>query len=213
MKAPFQRRSVQLLGFCSIAQVSQTTGRPCSIRKSFRSRSAQPFLALLVASFVGLEARADASSGLADYAMESIDSKQRVESLIRDWFASLENPAIDSKQSSSFLSETSFEFRSKDEAVQSRAEYLASISDLRASRPHTEYQLDSIEIESVEPDLYRARFQFNRRFLDEAGIPHVARREHIWMIRSESNAAPVILQIEERPLLFFPGTGPQVVCY
>jgi hypothetical protein len=142
-----------------------------------------------------------------------MDSEQRVETLIRDWFASLENPAIDSNQLSIDLFETSFEFQSIDEGVRNRSEFLASISDLRASRPHTEYQLDSIKIESVEPDLYRARFQFNRRSLDEAGIPHVARREHIWMVRSESNATPVILQIDERPLLFFPGTGPQVVCY
>jgi hypothetical protein len=168
---------------------------------------------LLILGFVGSDARADTSSDPADYAIHSIDSKQRVETLVHDWFASLANPAIDSNQLSLFLSETSFEFRSIDEIVRGRSEFLASISNLRASRPHTEYQLDSIRIESVKPDLYRARFQFNRRALDEAGIPHVARREHIWMVRSESNAAPVILQIEERPLLFFPGTGPQIVCY
>ena len=202
-----------MLGVCSIAQVSRNTCRPRSIRKRSRSRSTQLLLALLILGFVGSDARADTSSDPADYAIHSIGSKQRVETLVHDWFASLANPAIDSNQLSLFLSETSFEFRSIDEAVRDRSEYLASLSNLRASRPHTQYQLDSIRIESVKPDLYRARFLFNRRVLDEAGIPHVARREHIWMVRSESNAAPVILQIEERPLLFFPGTGPQVVCY
>jgi hypothetical protein len=162
---------------------------------------------------VGSAAAANTNSDSADHAIQSIDSEQRVEALIRDWFASLANPAIDPNQSSLFLFETSFEFQSIDEGVRNRSEFLASISNFRESSPQTEYQLDSIKIESVEPDLYRARFQFNRRSLDEAGIPHVARREHIWMVRSESNATPVILQIDERPLLFFPGTGPQVVCY
>ena len=202
-----------MFGVCSIAQASHDEWRPRSIRERSRSRSPHLFLALLVLGFVGSDVRAHTSPGSADDAVQSIDPKQRVETLIRDWFASLANPAIDPNQSSPFLFETSFEFQSIEEGVRNRSEFLASVSDLRASRPRTEYQLDSIKIESVEPDLYRARFQFNRRFLDEAGIPHVARREHIWMLRSESNAEPVILQIEERPLLFFPGTGPQVVCY
>jgi hypothetical protein len=41
----------------------------------------------------------------------------------------------------------------------------------------------------------------------------VARREHTWIVRSAANATPVILRMEERPLLFFSGTGPQIVCY
>jgi hypothetical protein len=171
------------------------------------------FLAILVIGFVGSDAPANTSSGSADYAIQSIDSEQRVEALIRDWFASLANPAVDLNQSSLFLSETPFEFRSIDGAVHSRNEFLASISNLHTSRVHTEYELDLIKIESVEPDLYRARFQFSRHSLDEAGIPHVARREHIWMVRVESNAAPVVLQVEELPVLIFPGTGPQVICY
>ncbi len=201
-----------MLGLCSIAQVTQNTRRH-SIRKPSRSRSAPLFFAILVVGSVGSAAAANTNSDSADHAIQSIDSEQRVEALIRDWFASLANPAIDPNQSSLFLFETSFEFQSIDEGVRNRSEFLASISNFRESSPQTEYQLDSIKIESVEPDLYRARFQFNRRSLDEAGIPHVARREHIWMVRSESNATPVILQIDERPLLFFPGTGPQVVCY
>ena len=202
-----------MLGVCSTAQVSQNTMRPRSIRKSSRSRSAPLILAILVVGFLGSYARANTTSGSAADAIQSIDSEQRVEALIRDWFASFANPTIDWNQSSRFLSEMSFEFRSIDGTVRSRSEFLASISNLHTSRVHTEYELDSIKIESVEPDLYRARFQFNRRSVDEAGIPHVARREHIWIVRSESNATPVVLQIEERPLLFFPGTGPQVVCY
>ncbi len=202
-----------MLGVRSIAQVSRNPWRPRSIRKNSRSRSAHLLLALLVVGFVGSHARADTGFDPADFAIHSIDSEQRIETLIRDWFASLANPAVDLNQSSLFLSETPFEFRSIDGAVHSRNEFLASISNLHTSRVHTEYELDSINIESVEPDLYRARFQFNRHSLDEAGIPHIARREHIWMVRVESNAAPVVLQVEELPLLIFPGTGPQVICY
>jgi hypothetical protein len=168
---------------------------------------------LLVVGFVGSHARADTSLDPADHAIHSIDSNQRVETLIRDWFASLANPAIDSKQLSGFLSETLFEFRSVDQGVRGRSEFLASISKFRASRPHTEYELDSIKIESVKPGLYRARFEFSTRALDEEGITHVARREHVWMVRSRSNETPKVLRIDERPLLAFSGTGPQIVCY
>jgi hypothetical protein len=33
------------------------------------------------------------------------------------------------------------------------------------------------------------------------------------IVRSDADATPVILRMEERPLLFFPGSGPQIVCY
>ena len=90
---------------------------------------------------------------------------------------------------------------------------LAWTSNLRATYPQIEYRLDPIRIRAEGQDRYRVRFEFDRHALDEAGLPHVARREHTWIVRSDANATPVILRMEERPLLFFPGTGPQIVCY
>ncbi|MBW1884306.1 MAG: hypothetical protein JRJ58_12300 [Deltaproteobacteria bacterium] len=49
--------------------------------------------------------------------------------------------------------------------------------------------------------------------MDDEGLPHIARREHVWLVRNVPGAAPVVLRIDERPLLAFPGTGPQIVCY
>jgi hypothetical protein len=70
-----------------------------------------------------------------------------------------------------------------------------------------------IHVVPVAGDVHRARFEFDRRAIDTSGAPHIARREHTWLVRRTKNDPPVILQIDERPLLAFPGTGPQIVCY
>jgi hypothetical protein len=149
----------------------------------------------------------------AGYAIASTDPELMVEALIRDWFAALADPANDSSRLEGFLAKTSFEYFSPDETLRGRDAFLASLSTLRALHATTEYRLGSIQIEAVEPRLYRARFEFNTRALDEAGIAHVARREHIWMVRSGLNEAPKILRIEDQPLLVYPGTGSQIICY
>jgi hypothetical protein len=184
-----------------------------SLGNSLRSRKALGLLAALVVGFAGPNAIAGSDSDSAGTAIASMDPQQRVEGLIRAWFAALADPAIDSNQLGVFLADASFEYRSADEDPRGRDAFLASISTLRTRHANTEYQLGSTQIEPVEPDLYRARFEFSTRALDEAGIAHVARREHIWTVRSGSNQTPKILRIEDQPLLVYPGTGSQIVCY
>ena len=88
----------------------------------------------------------------------------------------------------------------------------AWLADLRSSDPRVEFRIDELRITPLEPGLYRARFELDRRAFDPDGTPHVARWEHTWLVRSGSRDAPAILRIQQRPALSFPGTGPQIVC-
>ena len=76
-----------------------------------------------------------------------------------------------------------------------------------------EYRVGPIRIDAAGEDLYEARFEFDRLASDEAGIPHIARREQTWLVRDLSSGTAEILQVDERMLLAYPGTGPQMVCY
>jgi hypothetical protein len=90
----------------------------------------------------------------------------------------------------------------------------AWLSDRRAEHPRVEYRfIGDIRIDPAGEGLYRARFEFDRLAEDDAGTPHIARREHTWIVRDVPDATPVILRIDEQSKLAFPGTGPQIICY
>jgi hypothetical protein len=173
-------------------------------------------LVTLVALSVGaVDAEARASSGPDLAALEAAprDIEEHIKTLIHSWFAVLEDRTVEAKTLNGLLAETPFELILDGEVLRDRGALLAWASNLRTTYPQIEYRLDQIRIQAEGRDRYRVRFEFDRHALDEAGLPHVARREHTWIVRSNANATPVILRMEERPLLFFPGTGPQVVCY
>jgi hypothetical protein len=173
-----------------------------------------PPIVMLVALCAGVgigEARASAEPAAIETAPS--DFKARVEALVHSWFAVLEDSAVEANTLSSLLAEPPFELVLNGTVLHDRPALLAWVSDLRATYPQIEYQLDSIRVQAEAQDLYRVHFEFNRRALDDAGLSHVARRKHTWIVQTESNAKPVILRIEEQPLLFYSGTGPQVVCY
>ena len=84
---------------------------------------------------------------------------------------------------------------------------------LDASDAGVEYRVGPIRIDAAGEDLYEARFEFDRLATDDAGIPHVARREQTWLVRDLSDGTAEILRVDEQKLLAYPGTGPQIVCY
>jgi hypothetical protein len=137
----------------------------------------------------------------------------RTAAMVRNWFTSLEVGAFEPRSVDDFLADPSFEFSGAGESVLSRGEFRARLSNLRSTYVQIEHRIDEIRVEPVGEDLYQARFEFERRALDEAGTPHVARREHTWLVRNQPGHAPAILRIDERPMLPFPGTGPRIVCY
>jgi hypothetical protein len=173
-------------------------------------------LPAIVALCVGiLDAEARASSGLDPTLLEVVpgELEERIETLVHRWFAALGDPSVEANTLNDFLTEAPFELILDGEVLHDRDALLAWVSNLRATYPQIEYRFDSIRIQAEGQDRYRVRFEFDRHALDEAGLPHVARREHTWIVESDVITTPVILRMEERPLLFFPGTGPQVVCY
>lgn len=87
------------------------------------------------------------------------------------------------------------------------------LAGLAAADPAVEYRVGPIRVDRAGEELYRARFELDRRFLDEAAMPHIARREQTWLVRARSSGAVEIVEIEEQQVLAFPGTGPRVVCY
>jgi hypothetical protein len=86
-------------------------------------------------------------------------------------------------------------------------------AQLDATDPEVEYRVGPVRIDPAGGDLYEARFEFDRLASDEAGISHIARREQTWLVRDLSNGTTEILQVAEKKLLAYPGTGPQMVCY
>ena len=182
-----------------------------------RSRILASRLISLLTTLVALSAgagidEARISAGPAAPNTTSTEVEARIEALIHSWFAVLGNSTVNANALGPLLAEPPFELVLDGEVLHDRPELLAWVSDLRAAYPKIKYQLDPIRIHAEAQSLYRVRFKFDRHALDNAGLPHVARREHTWIIQRTARATPVILRIEERPLLFS-GTGPQVVCY
>jgi hypothetical protein len=170
-------------------------------------------LVTLSAGVIDAEARASSGPDPATFEAASSELEERIKTLIHSWFAVLEDPTVEAKTLNGLLAEAPFELILDGGALRDRGALLAWASNLRTTYPQIEYRLDPIRIQAEGQDRYRVRFEFDRHALDEAGLPHVARREHTWIVQSDANATPVILRMEERPLLFFPGTGPQIVCY
>jgi hypothetical protein len=182
--------------------------------RAFNGSRLTALLAALIALGAGGDiGQARASSDLAAPEATSSDFEARVETLVNSWFAVLGDPTQEANTLDPLLAESPFELVLDGVVLHDRSALLAWVSDLRAAYPQIEYQLDPIRVHAEAKDRYRVRFQFDRRALDHAGLPHVARREHTWIIQETPHTPPVILEIEERPLLFFPGTGPQIVCY
>jgi hypothetical protein len=157
--------------------------------------------------------RAGASSDLATPHSTPVDFEARAEMLVHSWFAVLGDPSIEANRLVPLLAESPFDLVMDGAELHDRPALLAWVSELRDTYSKIDYQLDPIRVHVEESDRYRVRFEFDRHALDRAGLSHVIRREHTWIIQGNPNESLVILEIEERPLLFFPGTGPQIVCY
>jgi len=180
-----------------------------------RSRLA-PTLATCIAFAAGISggfARADAARDSSQLGDASQSPAVRIEALVERWFALLEDPSSEPMALNELLPAAPFELLLDGERLHDPAGLLAWVARLRTSYPRIAYELGPIQIQPEGSNLYRVHFEFDRRASDAAGLPHVARREQTWIVDGDASAPPVILSIEERPLLFYSGTGPQIVCY
>jgi hypothetical protein len=174
------------------------------------------WLAVLVVLCAGLvSCAASGRSGLEPIALASSESalEPRVGSRVHGWFALLESQPPAAVRSEDLLPEPSFELARADETLRDPGELRSWLSSLRTHNAQVQYQVGTIRLGSGGEDLVEARFEFTREALDETGTPHIARRGHTWLLRDLAGEPLRILRIEERPLLSFPGTGPQIVCY
>ena len=87
------------------------------------------------------------------------------------------------------------------------------LAELVASDAGVEVRVGPIRIDAAGQGLYEASVEFDRLYRDEAGIPHIARREQTWLIRDHALGTPEVLRVDERKRLAYPGTGPRIVCY
>ena len=170
-------------------------------------------LAILSPGFSSCVATARVSTDPIARAAGESGSEPRIVSAVQDWFALLESQPPAAFSPSDLLPEASFELTLADGKVRSRSGLRAWLFDLRTGHRQVEYRIGAIRVDSAGEGLYEAHFEFDRQAVDEAGAPHIARREHAWLVQAIPRDAPRILRIDERPLLPFPGTGPQIVCY
>jgi hypothetical protein len=166
-----------------------------------------PRLGMLAALQVAVLAAAPGTN--ADPAV-SPEAERRVQSTVRAWFDRLEERAPASSEP--VLSVPGFEVSSAEGTARSPAGVRAWLDGLRSPHLRVAFRLEAMRIDLVEPGLYRARFEVDRRTYDAEGLPHVARWDHTWLVRSAQGEPPQILRIEERPALPHPGTGTRVVC-
>jgi hypothetical protein len=141
------------------------------------------------------------------------DPIHRVESRVRAWYSVLGEQRVESCALEQVLGRSQLEFSLSEDGTPKPAGLAAWVSELRSSHPQVEYQLTNVRTQAVGDDTYRLRLSVDRRALDAAGVPHVARREQTWLIRDRSGAPPLVLRIDDERRLVFPGTGPQIVCY
>jgi hypothetical protein len=87
------------------------------------------------------------------------------------------------------------------------------LAGLASTDPGAEYRVGPIRVDPAGEDLYRARFELDRLYTDEAAMRHIARREQTWLVRALADGTNEIVHVDDRKALAFPGTGPRVVCY
>jgi len=92
------------------------------------------------------------------------------------------------------------------------------LADIRPNHPQAQYRLAALNISPADQPTpgstdYDTRFALERDTVDEAGLSHIARWQQHWRIRLPAEGPPIVVSIHEEPLLIFPGTGPQIVCF
>jgi hypothetical protein len=139
--------------------------------------------------------------------------EQRMESSIRGWYSLLEEQSVESCALAELLSGAPVEFSLEAGSTPGRDDFSAWVSELRSTHSQVEYRLSAMHTRVVDGGMVRVHFSFDRYALDEAGVPHLARREQTWLLRDRSDDRPEVLRIDDQRKLAFPGTGPQIVCY
>jgi hypothetical protein len=139
--------------------------------------------------------------------------EERIESMVREWFDLLAEEGPASRPLEALLAGPPYRLSLAEAEVRSRDELRAWRDRVRARHSRIEHGFEPIRVQPIGGGLYRVHFELDRRAVDAAGTPHVARSEQTWLVRDTPGGALMIQTIDERRLLPFPGTGPRIVCY
>ena len=137
----------------------------------------------------------------------------RIPTLVHDWFVLLESPEAEPADFEAFLAGPDFELMGNGERRIDVAALSARHRELHSTYVQVAHRIEGLRVEPSGERVYTADFEVERTALDAEGIPHLERRRASWRVRAEGHGDPVILGIDERPLLPYPGSGPRIVCY
>ena len=140
-------------------------------------------------------------------------SRDHVESTLEGWYGSLAGAPAERDAVTPLLRTPDLEFTKASGDGSREAAMQDWITELRSDLPQVAFALSNFHIDEGPDDSYRAHFELDRRGADREGYEHVMRREQSWRIRQSAEGTVYVLAIEEKPLLVFPGSGPQIVCY
>jgi hypothetical protein len=163
----------------------------------------------LILGFLGVLLLACASSG------PPVPPSAQLEWKIEQWFAQLAMSPPDLGREDRLFEGSSLEleFELAEGGDPGPGDLRAWLLDLRSPHHHVEFQLHDSSVSKVGDRLHRIRFEVERRAVGEDGMPHVARSLQTWLIHEGIGSSDTVVRVESVPLLAFPGTGPQIVCF
>lgn len=137
---------------------------------------------------------------------------ERIDSFVKGWFLLLEDPSHVSPDFIDFLGHEDVVLRSNDETIRGRKEVFAWVTGANHQFARVEFQIGPVEVLHEEVDLFRARFDVDRRAWDEDGLLHLSRTRHSWQIGVGQQNRLQLLDAEESAVLSHPGTGSKILC-
>ena len=137
---------------------------------------------------------------------------ERIDSFVKGWFLLLEDPSHVSPDLMDFLGHEDVVLRSNGETIRGRKEVFDWVTRANHRFARVEFQIGPVEVLHEEVDLFRARFDVDRRAWDEDGLLHLSRTSHSWQIGVGQQNRLQLLDAEERAVLSHPGTGSKILC-
>jgi hypothetical protein len=145
---------------------------------------------------------------------ENLEPREdRIVSLVEAWFTSLPEVAAGADDLEAFVVASPFEVSLVEGDLADIGEFRAWVTELRGAHPQVEYQIRDIRVGLLENGSRHARFEVDRRGVDDEGAMHLTRRRMTWHLRDPGSGPLVLEGVEEERLILFPGTGPQIVCF
>jgi hypothetical protein len=136
-----------------------------------------------------------------------------VEQQLRDWYAALSEQPVASHDPRSLLAARGFDVELSRGDFPDEAALGVWVRELRTDHARVAYHITAIRVEEPPDGPRRALVELDREAVDDAGLRHLARREHTWWIDAHAGEQLTVLGVREQRLIVFPGTGPQIVCY